>query len=199
MRRSRIRLCVAAGVIYFSSAAAAEPAPPAAAVEPSPGEWVEHRYSFVHLGFTSTYSCDGLADKLAGLLRAAGARPDVEARGFGCAAGFGRPSKLASASLRFYTLRPVAPAVAADPATGAPGTVDGVWRSVAFEPRKPYDLDHGDCELVEEFRNWLLPMFTTRGIDDQLRCIPNSVSAGDLRFRFEAFAPLPPPKAVPKA
>jgi len=77
------------------------------------------------MGFTSTYSCDGLADKIKLLLTAAGARHDSQSQPGACANGFGRPDKFARANLTFYTL---APSGADTPA----GTkqVDGVWRPV---------------------------------------------------------------------
>ena len=58
------------------------------------------------MGFTTTYSCDGLADKLRMLLLAAGARADVKSQPGACAAPFGRPDKFARADLTFSTLAP---------------------------------------------------------------------------------------------
>ena len=84
MARSRIQLCIAAGIVYFGSASAAPAGAAAEAPPPELGIWAEQNYSFVHLGFTATYSCDGLADKLTYLLRAAGARADIQARALGC-------------------------------------------------------------------------------------------------------------------
>src|ERR1700691_1909291 len=81
--------------------------PPAAAT-PQHGIWQKHQYSFVFMGFTSTYSCDGLADKVKVLLIAAGARRDAKSRPGACASGFGRPDKFARADLTFYTLAPAA-------------------------------------------------------------------------------------------
>src|ERR1700678_4217113 len=80
-----------------------------------PGSWQKHQYSFAFLGFTSTYSCDGLADKLKKLLLAAGARKDVKSQPGACASSFGRPDKFARADLTFYTLAP------ADSGTAAGG------------------------------------------------------------------------------
>src|ERR1700722_5303760 len=70
------------------------------------GTWQKHEYSFVFMGFTSTYSCDGLADKLKRLLLAAGARADAKAQAGPCASDFGHPDKLARSDLVFYTLMP---------------------------------------------------------------------------------------------
>lgn len=162
----------------------------------SPGVWQKHQYSFQYMGFTSTYSCDGLADKLKVLLLAAGARADVKSEPGACAQPFGRPDKFARADLTFYTLAP-------DPADAGSGAkpVDGMWRPVAFMTRSPRQLQIGDCEVVEQFRNLVLPMFTTRSIDNHMTCVPYQESGSVIDLKFESFAavPAPPPAAVPPA
>jgi hypothetical protein len=148
------------------------------------GVWQEHRYSFVSMGFTSTYSCDGLADILQQLLIAAGARADAKAQPGGCAHGFGHPETLARASLIFYSL---SPAEAADAEK-----VDGIWRPVTFAVRSPQQLMLGDCELVEQFRAQVLPLFTTRNIVDRTTCVPHQESGSVIDLKFESFSAVPP-------
>jgi hypothetical protein len=146
------------------------------------GVWQKHEYSFVFMGFTSTYSCDGLADKLKLLLIEAGARPDVKSQPGACARGFGRPDKFARADLTFYTLSP--------PAADTPSNakqVDGIWRPVAFAAHSPQKLDLGDCELIEQFHNNVLPMFTTRNLADHTTCVPHQESGSNIDLRFESF------------
>lgn len=146
-----------------------------------PGVWEKHEYSFAYMGFTSTYSCDGLASKLKTLLIAAGARADAKARSGACASGFGRPDKFARADLTFFTLAPVDPAKpAGDP------VIDGTWRPVAFASHKPRDLGTGDCELVEQFKSTVLPLFTTRNVTSNTTCIPHQLSGSRIDLRFEA-------------
>ncbi len=147
------------------------------------GTWQNHKYSFQYLGFTSTYSCDGLADKVRKLLLAAGARADAKSQPGACSAGFGVPDKFARADLNFYTLAP------AD--TGASGSVTGIWRPVAFAYHSPQDLGLGDCELVEQFRTQVLPMFTTRNVIDHNTCIPHQLSGTNIDLRFETFTAPP--------
>jgi len=157
--------------------------------EPSarePGVWQKHEYSFAFMGFTSTYSCDGLADKLRLLLIAAGARPDAKSRPGACANGFGRPDKFARADLTFYTLAP-----SATDTSGGVKPVDGIWRTVTFADHSPRDLGIGDCELVEQFRNNLLAMFNTRNVENQTSCIPHQDSGSIVSLRFESFAAVP--------
>jgi len=150
------------------------------------GVWQKHEYSFAYLGFTSTYSCDGLADKIKLLLITAGARPDAKSQPGACASGFGRPDKFARADLTFYTLAPSG----ADTASGSK-PVDGIWRPVSLSDRSPRELSTGDCELIEQFRNDVLPMFTARNVDDHTTCIPFQNSGSIISLRFESFAAAP--------
>jgi hypothetical protein len=168
--------------LLTSRSFAAEPAP---AATHDLGVWQKHEYSFVFLGFTSTYSCDGLADKIQVLLIAAGARRDSKSQPGVCASDFGRPDKFARARLTFYTLAPAADA----PAGAKP--VDAAWRSVALSPRSPRELGIGDCELVEQFRDNVLPMFTTRNIENHVTCVPHQDSGSNIDLRFESLAAIP--------
>jgi hypothetical protein len=163
---------------------AAEPA----AANSEQGAWQKHEFSFQFLGFTTTYSCDGLASKLRVILLAAGARADAKSISDGCARGFGVPDRLARARLTFYTLAPVGNAENATPPT------NGVWRSVAFADRSPREIALGDCELIDQFRAQVLPMFTTRNVESRMTCIPNQLSGSLINLKFEVFTALPPAK-----
>ncbi len=173
-----------------AAAALAEAPGDAAAAAHESGEWQKHEYSFVFMGFTSTYSCDGLADKLKQLLITAGARPDSKAVPGPCASPFGRPDKLARADLTFYTL---VPAGTANSAGAAP--VDAVWKAVAFTDHNPRYLAIGDCELVDQFRASVLPMFTTRALDNHTTCVPHQESGSNIDLKFDS---LTVPPARPK-
>jgi len=174
------------GALFLTSAALADDS----AAPVSAGTWQQHKYSFQFLGFTSTYSCDGLADKLRKLLIAAGAA-DVKAEPGACARGFGRPDKFARADLKFSTLAPLA--------GSAPGTakpVNGTWRPVEFALNSPQDLQRGDCELIEQFKQQVLPMFATRNVVSDTTCIPNQESGSDIDLKFDSFAAVPAPRTA---
>jgi hypothetical protein len=176
-------------VLLAASGAVGADEPPAV----QSGTWQKHQYSFVSLGFTSTYSCDGLADKLKRLLLAAGARADAKALPGACASEFGHVEKLARAELAFYTLVPDQGAKTPDGPRA-----DGVWRSVALAANSPRELGVGDCELVEQFRAQLLPMFTIRSVADQTTCVPHQESGSVINLKFETFAAAPAPPAAPR-
>jgi hypothetical protein len=172
-------LASSAALLASSAALADDTSAPAS----TPGSWQTHKYSFQFLGFTSTYSCNGLADKLKKLLVAAGARPDLKSQPGACASGFGRPDKFARADLTFSTLAPIDGATAA-----GTKTVKGSWHSVAFAAHSPRDLQIGDCELVEQFRQQLLPMFTTRNVVSNTTCVPHQESGSIIDLKFDAFS-----------
>jgi hypothetical protein len=182
---TRWKLAALAGILIcpallsFSTSFADE----LAAAPPGAGVWQKHEYSFRYMGVTSTYSCDGLADKLKLLLIAAGARPDAKSQPGACASGFGRPDKFASATLTFYTLVP------ADAGTSPDAKpVGAAWRPVALAARSPRGLALGDCEVVEQFRNSVLPMFTTRNVESHTTCVPHQLSGSNIDLRFESLA-----------
>jgi len=176
------RLAAGALTCLLMSLATAHADDAAAAADQAPGVWQKHTYSFAFLGFTSTYSCDGLASKLKLLLIAAGARADAKASPGACASTFGRPDKFARAELTFYSL---APASAAKPGEGP--AVAGSWLPVAIADQHPYELGLGDCELVDQFRTSVLPLFTTRQIENHTTCIPHQESGSNIDLRFQSF------------
>lgn len=172
--------CSLIGALVASFAVAGDAA---SAAPREPGNWQRHEYSFAYLGFTSTYSCDGLASKLKLLLIASGARADAKSQPGACAA-FGRPDKFARADLTFYTLTPGS----AEPADVR---AEGAWLPVTFTDRSPRDLARGDCELVEQFRANVLPMFTTRNVDSHMTCVPYQESGSVIDLKFDSFAAVP--------
>lgn len=230
-------LLIALLLVETASAAAAPAVPvsvgsPIAAGEtPADGRWHEHQLSFTYSGFTTKYSCDGLADKVRLLLRSLGARPGFKVTTYGCAALYGSPTEFPRVKLQFATLQPAPPAAssvasaqgatgeaptsaAVPPAYGhvigreaprltAPGTAladaaaganaastAGTWRQVRFDRDRPRRLEQGDCELLEQFRDRVLPLFSIRAMDDHTRCIPYQVSGASLSLSFEVFAPV---------
>jgi len=152
---------------------------------PEQGVWQKHEYDFQYLGFTTTYSCEGLASKLKVLLIAAGARADAKSTSGGCIRGYGSPDKFARAYLKFYTLAPVANGGNASP------PIKGTWRSVVLANRSPLEVSLGDCELIEQFHHAVLPMFTTRNVDSRTTCVPNQLSGSVINLNFEVFAQVP--------
>ena len=150
------------------------------------GIWQKHQYRFQYMGFTSTYSCDGLADQLQRLLKLAGARADAKVSAGACSTSYGQPDKFANATLVFYSLAPAA--TTTTPGEPAPGQ----WIKVGLAARHPLGLETGDCELVEQFRDTVLKkMFTIRSLDDNTRCVPFQQSGSLISLHFDVFIAVP--------
>ena len=213
-------LSLVLGLLLVQPAVAAEPL----ADPGSQGRWKEHELSFTYSGFTSKYSCDGLADKVRLLLRTLSARPDLKVATYGCGDFFGGPTEFPRVKLRFATLEPATEGAAASqperaavqtpatpyghvigreaprlpmpgaaivPEASAVAPVLGEWRKLRFDRDRPRTLEPGDCELLEQFRDRVLPLFAIRAMEDHTRCIPYQLSGTSLSLAFEAFVPVP--------
>jgi hypothetical protein len=189
--RSVMAAAALAGWLLTGTALAAPEAAPGtgASTSAEPGVWQDHQIELAYLGFTSRYSCDGLQSKLQLLLRQLGAREDAKVSAFGCDRGFGTPSRFPRATMKFATLQPAD--AGSDAAAGAtPVPVAGVWRAVQLAPHRPYTLEDGDCELMEQFRDKVLPLFATRDQQLNLTCVPHQDN-GPFSLQMQVFA-LPP-------
>ncbi|HEX9138886.1 MAG TPA: hypothetical protein VF848_03805 [Steroidobacteraceae bacterium] len=170
------------------AAAAALPGSVAAEDALPGGVWQKHEYELHYMGFTSRYSCDGLEGKLQLLLKAAGARDDVRVSAAPCDRPDGHPTRFAAANMTFYTL---VPASAGSGATTAAATTPAMWRTVKLADHSPSPLQGGDCELVAEFRDQILPMFTTRNVVDNMSCVPYEEHIGQLNLSFDVLTSAP--------
>lgn len=147
--------------------------------EPVSASWQQHRKTFTYIGISPSYSCEGLKDALTFLLEQSGAKINRTVTVSPCSTGGGGPVPTPTAYLDFSTLQP-----------GGNGSPNAVWRHVDFSLTRSNPQLHGsDCELVEEFRDNLLRMFTTRNITSHLRCIPHQDTGNEFDLSFEVLAP----------
>jgi hypothetical protein len=167
------------------AAAATLPGPVAAEDAPLGGVWQKHEYELHFMGFTSRYSCDGLKEQVRVLLKAAGARNDLQVNSGPCDQ---RPTRFAAVNMTFYTM---VPASGGSSAPAGAATTPAVWRTVKLADHSPSLLQNGDCELVEEFRDEILPMFTTRNIVNNMSCVPNEEHVGQLNLSFDVLTSAP--------
>jgi hypothetical protein len=190
MRRNCVRaggLSLALALAQASAGASSADLP--AAADAQMGAWQAHKYTFNFFGFTTIYSCNGLEDKLKRLLRMSGAGQEVKVLG-SCSAGFGVPDKLALAYLTFSSLQPAA-------GTDAEGGAGGQWRHVSVSPGRPHEFGRGDCELIEQFRDKVLPLFTVRNVESSVQCVPHQETTS-FSLSFDVFAPPLAPKGQAK-
>jgi hypothetical protein len=170
--------------LSVATAAWAEPTAGSDTPSGEPGAWRSQKVEFVYMGFTSTYSCDGLQSKLELLLRQLGAKPGFKVNSYGCDRGPGRPSRFARATVEFSALQPTDGAAASD------SPITGSWRAVELSPNHPFDLQDGDCELLEQFRDKILPLFAIRALQARVTCVPHQDTGGPFDLQLQVFVPL---------
>jgi hypothetical protein len=176
----------AAAVFSLSLAGGALAEPPAQsnpAQSPSPAwaVWTPKELRFTYMGFTSHYSCDGLADKMRSILLQLGARPDLRIREMPCSAALGRPTEFPGVTVNMNVL------VAWD-ATSANATVTPVpahWKMVELSTERDPLREAGDCELIEQVKAHVLPLFSARNVDYHSTCVPNQLQIGGTRLKAE--------------
>ncbi len=151
------------------------------ATVPESGAWQAHQYDFQYMGFTSTYTCDGLTDTMERVLKMMGAQPGFKVQPT-CGGSMNRPDKLAGARLNFSSLQPT-------PTGGAAAdAVPGVWRHVKLSPQHGTGLELGDCELVDQVRTTVLPLFSIRNLKNEVTCVPYQQSI-TYNLEFDVFVP----------
>jgi hypothetical protein len=156
-----------------------EPAWGAAGEEAVPAVWKTQELKFDYVGFTSRYSCDGLRDKVESVLLLLGARRDLEVRPVGCS-GMGRPEPLPSLRIKMSTLMPAGQGDAMD-------ALEARWKTVSLGG---FDkLTGGDCELADQIRTRILPLFTSRNLKAQTDCVPHQLPPGNILLDVDVLVP----------
>ena len=165
----------------FVWAADEDAGPPVAAV------WKEQHLSFFYRGRTSRYSCDGLRDKVRAMLLDLGARRDLTVTAVGCEdtadrVRLGSPGP----SLHIVFSSPALP----DPQATPPRPTDPAKFNARFETFTIgsdvfRNLGAADCELVGEFAHQILPRLVTRGLRQDIVCVPFQQSGGRFLVRGE--------------
>ena len=137
--------------------------------------WVPKHVQFIHQGFTTHYSCDGLRDEIRTLLQKLGPR-DLKVREFGCIRPVG-PTEFPGVMVSMSVLVPASSAEASKAPSGS-SPVQAHWKDVVLMPSNaPYE-DQGNCELIEQFKETFLPLFTTRNVKYGSTCVPYQLMLG---------------------
>ena len=170
--------------LWLTAEALAEPpaeSNPAQTSPPTWAVWTPKELRFVYMGFTSHYSCDGLADKMRSILLQLGARPDLRIRALPCSGSLGRPTEFPGVTVNMYVLTPW-------DATSANATVIPVpahWRLVELSTDRDPLREAGDCELLEQVKAHVLPLFTGRNVDYRSTCVPHQLQIGGTVLKAE--------------
>jgi hypothetical protein len=176
---------IAAGTVAALLTVTARAAPVetgAPAVRAESAVWTPRELSFVYQGFTTTYSCDGLRDKVRSVLLKLGAREDLQVSESPCVS-LGRPDPFPGVRIKMNVLQPGADTAA----TAGTQSVPAHWKTVDLTPEHDAVSAAGDCELVEQVKQSLLPLFATRNVEYSSNCVPHQMGA--TRLRAEVLVP----------
>jgi hypothetical protein len=162
--------------------------------EPQPAQWVQKNLSFIYQGFTVHYTCEGLRDTLRSVLEQLGARSDLQIMDSGCVGGLNSFQPHPGVTATFYVLEPVT-------ASPDPGTVGAHWAPMRVKVGDTYLIQQGQCELIEQIRHKVLPLFSTRNVDfTNSSCFPHQLSIAGTSLKAEVLMPdarnagaVPPP------
>jgi hypothetical protein len=146
--------------------------------------WQHHKAGFSYFGITSLYSCDGLENNIRSLLLYLGARKDLTVSAQGCPNGPSVPGRNALVSAEFWTL-------SANDGNGAADSVQARWAPVTVSARRPYFMDHGDCELIEQMKDLISKNFSLRDLDYRTNCVPHEVTLDDFSVKAQALKAVP--------
>jgi hypothetical protein len=138
--------------------------------------WAPKELNFVYQGFTTKYSCDGLQDRMRKVLIKLGARHDIQVRSLGCTRLRG-PDPFAGVRIKMNVLQPAGEQLGQ--------AVPAHWKMIdLLANRDPVDTA-ADCELIEQIRQKVLPLFATRNVDYSLTCEPHQLLIGATRLKAE--------------
>lgn len=164
----QLRLIAVLGLLALGAAAAnaAGNASTAAGSQPTvAAHWVKKKLNFTYLGFTTHYSCQGLRDEVRKVLLELGARrSDLRVHEIGCTRSIGQPEPAPSVAGTFSVLVPGA--------GGAQHPVSAAWQRVNVRVGRPGLDESGQCELIEQVKQKILPLFSTRNVAFRQNCIP---------------------------
>jgi hypothetical protein len=211
---SSLRILAATAALLVAPLVAAQPAPApsagtAADAPTVQAVWVEKKISYVYMGFTAYYSCNGLYSKVKAILKEIGVRPDMKLTSRNCINLSGpermpgvdivaalpvaaTPEVLAElakdASKRELAARAGKKGAAASEATAQ---FPALARRVTFTDNPLGVVQAGDCELVDQMREQVFVPLGAKIIESRMGCVPKQLNNGIINLPIEVLQPVP--------
>ena len=166
-----------------SLAAAADAGAPAAesAAQPEFAVWTPKEAEFTYMGFTTHYTCDGLRDAVRDMLLQLGARKsDLKVTEQPCSGQPDRPNPFPGVRIKMSVLQPAPAQIGSDTQV-----VEAHWKPVKLPYRETGINAAGQCELLEQFNQKIMPLFTTRNVDLHATCVPHQLEPLGTKLQAE--------------
>lgn len=171
--------------------------------------WKAQQVNFEYRGYSTTYSCRSLQDKLEIILRTVGARENVRLQGYVCdeLSGIARfqismqsPVIASEENIRELTTHDSKDELVARvngeqlPSANDLERFPAVWKEVSFARDRYMRLERGDCELVQQLRRQILPRMSVRIVTDKTySCSSAFGNIGSPRLTVSALVPAKAP------
>ena len=163
--------------------------------------WQVQVLNFVYRGYSTLYTCAGLREKLRDILQSLGARGDLQLGSYNCEGG---------SSVARFQIKLASPIEATPRNVHALTTYDSrdeliarargevlptaqdlprfkaEWKTVSFARNRRMRLAPGDCDLVQQLRQQILPRMSVHVVNDDLRCSRAFVNYGAPRLTVAA-------------
>ena len=147
------------------------------------------------MGIQTRYTCQGLHDTIREVLLTLGARrSDMDLRQTGCV-GLNVPSPHPGVSGTFSVLEPVPPEQAYSP-SAHPGTLSAQWQRVQVQLDRPGRGAGSQCELLQQVKSSILPLFSARNVELDSNCSPRQFTIAPTRLHVEVLKPAPDNRAA---
>jgi hypothetical protein len=180
-RRSLAASVIAVAVLAPALGAEALAQAPAENAPPAWSTWSPKQLRFVYAGFTAHYSCDGLRDKMRAILLQLGARADLTVQPVPCSGMAGRPTEFPGVTVNMNVPAPWD----AQTANAATTPVPAHWQTVVISTDLDPLREAGDCELIEQVKARVLPLFNARNVDYHSTCIPHQLQIGGTQLKAD--------------
>jgi hypothetical protein len=63
------------------------------------------------------------------------------------------------------------------------------WKQVDLKLQNSFATDSGECELVEQIKQKIVPLFATRNVELKTTCIPHQASVSRPSLKLEVLVP----------
>ena len=115
------------------------------------------------------------------LLELGARKQDLKISDWGCAGRGGVPDPFPGVAVKMSVLVP-AGASSSEPA------IPSLWKPVELKLDSSSLSEAGECELVEQVKQKVLPLFTTRNVELRNNCVPHQLTPGGTRLIAEILA-----------
>jgi hypothetical protein len=156
----------------------------------TPAKWAPRKLHFSYVAYTAYYSCDGFRDQVKSILQQLGAGDDLVVKSRGCTRLEG-PEPFPGVDATFSVLEPAGGAGYQGAANSQ--NVAARWDSVTINSDTTRRTNEGACELIEQVKKWVLPLFTTRNLSFSSDCFPHTTTLAGARMSVEVLRPVTPP------